>query len=173
MDVQCDYLKTFATLKRPIASQKLFKPVFQWCFHHHHHHHPKPSPHLTSTPRVYNIIFIFLSFHQVHHNLMLSRSAVTLPIRRYWNMPKSTSTVPVYSVLHFFILLNLTWPSQSLHQMFLLWHVFHSVVHYLESSAKGWKNISHIYRGNCELMMTEMFLCCFYVMSRHYSLSFS
>lgn len=137
---------------------------------------PQPSPHLTSPPWVCYIIFIFLSFHQVHHNLMLSRSAVTLPNRRYWNMPKSTSTVPVDSVLHFFILLNLTWTSQSLHQMFLLWHVFHSVVRYLESSAKGWQKrftYLHCVSEEIELMMTEMFLCCFYVMSRHCCLSFS
>lgn len=81
-----------------------------------------------SVPNLYYLYFaLSLSFYELHHNLMLSRSVVTLPNSCYWNMPKSTSTVPVDSVLHFFILLqclpNLSWPSQSLYPMFLLWHV--------------------------------------------------
>lgn len=130
----------FETFRRLVSWQKPFNPVPLWCFDWQSHHRPRPSPLLngfTFQFILFNyIIFIFLSFHQAHHNLMLSRSAVTLPSSRYWNMPKSTSTVPVDSVLHFFILLrflpNLSWPSQSLHPMFLLWHVFHGSVHYLE-----------------------------------------
>lgn len=133
-----------------VAIHSLAKPhstsLFLWCFHQKSYHRPQPSPLLDSftfqilcfcsqlTSSLFCSQFVISSTAPQLNAVQICGNSSKQLLQKY---AKIYVNCPCWLRIAFILQChpNLSWTHKSLHLMFLLWHVFHGCVHYLECGA--------------------------------------